>query len=484
MRKFLLPILAAALLLNTPLAKAQTIDLQFTVTNASSDTACDGELDIQCVGCSPTATFTWYDTTSGNVIGTGNHITGLCVTNTYFYGVGIEYYPGYGCMLYASVKNAVISGPTFQIKTSLQTALNDWDNNYLSTAYMKIQQVLGGIGPYWYRLYDDYTFDYLLYSDSNLTTVSNIVLDSLYDGYMEDYMLYIGDINHNQMVCLFSMLLDTAECYSCPIPLWASAQGYPTSDSTTCDGWAYATAYGGTPPYTYQFSSGATDSTETALCQGSYFVTVTDAASTVFNTTFIIGAPGTFYFSDPGSYNYIDTLYANASQNCGIDYSMPIDSFYIESAYAVSNWAYVVNWVLWQDTNVFDFTETYFIDSTGDYLFGLSVYCDARSSTFGSYSFFAGIHAETNPVITNIEDIKENNKIAVYPNPSNGNYHLTSSSKMKEYMIFDQLGRKLISKKVNSADEMINITGYGSGMYYLIVQYQDGTSGKQKLFKK
>lgn len=484
MRKYLLPILAAALLLNLQLLNAQTVDLQLTVTNASSDTACDGELDIQCVGCSPTTTFTWYDTTGVNVIGTGNHITGLCVSNTFFYGVGIEYYPGYGCMMYSLVKNAALSGPTFQMKTSLQTAINDWDSSYFATTYMKIQQVSGGIGPYWYKLYDYGNPDPdLLNSDSNLTTFSNIVLDSLYDGYMEDFELYVGD-SHNQMASIFSMLLDTGECYSCPVPLWASAQGYPTSDSVTCDGWAYANAYGGTPPYTYQFSSGATDSTESGLCQGSYILTVTDAASTVFNTTFIIGAPGTFYFSDPGSYNYIDTLYANASQNCGIDYSMPIDSFYIDSAYAVSNWAYVVDWVLWQDTNVFDFTETYFIDSTGDYLFGLSVYCDARSSTFGSYSFFTGLHADAPPVVTNIEGIKENNKISVYPNPSNGIYYLSSSSKMKEYMIFDQLGRKVISKKVNSADEMINITGYGSGMYYLIIQYQDGTYGKQKLLKK
>lgn len=478
MRKYLLTILAVALLLNLQFVNAQTVDLQFTVTNASSATSCDGEMDIQCVGCIDPVNYIWYDT-SGNIIGTGNHVSGLCVCYNYWYSVHIDDYTCKGHSMFSTMKDSTTSGTTLQMKTSLHYTDDSTSN------FMKIQYVTGGVGTYNYTLQNDSMN--VVFENYNLTAISNIVFDSLSapsdfgNGY---YTFSVNDTSQNLMGYHFTTQLDTNSCNQGPDALWASAQGYPTSDSTTCDGWAFANAYGGTPPYTYQFASGATDSTETALCQGSYILTITDAASTVFSTTFIIGAPGTFYFSAPGSYNYIDTLYANASQNCGLDYSMPIDSFYIDSAYAVSNWAYIVNWVIVQDTNVFDFTETYFIDSTGDYLFGLSVYCDARSSTFGSYSFFAGLHADTNPGITNIEDIKENNKISVYPNPSNGIYHLTSSSKMKEYMIFDQLGRKIISKKVNSADEMINITGYGSGMYYLILQYQDGTSGKQKLFKK
>lgn len=483
MRKYLLTLLAAALLLNLQLVNAQTVDLQFTVTNASSDSACDGELDIQCIGCIGTVNYTWVD--SIGIIGTGNHITGLCVSyDSDVYGVFIGDYtcPGTSIYMFSTMHGASTGGATFQMKTSLRYS-NDSTNNFI-----EIQQVSGGMSPYNYFLYSCLNNDcnITLFDDYNLTAVTNIVFDSLWNSNGTDYYtILVNDNSGNIIGYHFTTVLDTnGSCNQGANPLWVSAQGYPTSDSTTCDGWAYATAYGGTPPYNYQFDSGAADSTETALCQGSYILTVTDADSTVFSTTFIIGAPGTFYFSDPGSYNYIDTLYANASQNCGIDYSMPIDSFYIDSAYAVSNWAYVVNWVLWQDTNVFDFTETYFIDSTGDYLFGLSVYCDARSSTFGSYSFFSGLTANMPPVITNIEGVKENNKISVYPNPSNGIYHLTSSSKMKEYMIFDQLGRKVVSKNVNSADEMINITGYGSGMYYLIIQYQDGTSGKQKLLKK
>ncbi len=480
MKKHILAIIAAVLLLNIHMTKAQTVDFQFTITNASSATACDGELDIQCTGCIGPVNYTWYDTTNNyNIIGTGNHITGLCVSNSSSYLVVIDDNTCPGHEMFASMKDATISGNTFQMKTSLHYS------NYSTNNFVKIQQVSGGNSPYNYYLLATSYAD-LLFSDSNLTTVTNIEFDSLYDpnGGYNYFELVVGDISNNLIDYVFTTILDTVSCNPEPSPLWASAQGYPTSDSVNCDGWAYATAYGGTPPYTYQFSSGATDSTETGLCPGSYIVTVTDAQSAVFNTTFIVGYPGTMYFSDPGSYNYIDTLYSNAAANCGLDYTMPVDSFFIDSSYAISNWAYVVNWVILQDTNEYSFTETYYIDSTGNYLFGLSVYCEARSSSFGSFSFFSGLFADMSPVATNVAGLKENNKILVYPNPSNGVYHLSSSPKIKEYTIFDQLGRKIIQKKINSADEMINITGFDSGMYYLIVQYQDGTTGKQKLLKK
>ena len=74
-------------------------------------------------------------------------------------------------------------------------------------------------------------------------------------------------------------------------------------------------------------------------------------------------------------------------------------------------------------------------------------------------------------------------KIEASPNPSNGIYKLTSSSKMKRYVVFDQLGKKLFEKEIDSEIEWIDLSKYTSGMYYLIVNYPDGKVGKQKLLK-
>ncbi|MFY9309660.1 MAG: T9SS type A sorting domain-containing protein [Bacteroidia bacterium] len=467
--------------------KAQTIDFVFTVTNASSDTACDGEIDVQCVGCLTVPTYTWYDTSgTNNIIGTGNHIVGLCKTNNLLYIATITY-PGSACMVGCSIKNASSAGASFQLKTSLKAAPDNYDPNYFLNTFVKIVQTSGGTGPYWYKLFDSDGFtsynSTLLKSDSNLTTMSNVVFDSLNDGYLENFSIIVGDFSQNYIEYAFSMIYDTTSCNQCPIPLFASAQGFPVSDSTTCDGTAYVEVYGGTPPYTYQFSSGSTDSTASGLCSGSYIVTVTDAASNTYSTTFVIGYPGTYYYTG-GNYNYLDTLYSNAMQDCGIDYSIPIDSFYIDSSYALSNWEYVVNWTIIQDTNQFAFTETYFIDSTGYYMFGISLYCDARSSTFGSYTFFAGAMADMSQTPAGIKDATANNSVSVYPNPSNGLFNLKASSKIESYTVYDQLGRMVSTEHLITDNQIVNMSKMPDGMYYLTVRFKDGTTSRQKILKK
>jgi len=453
---------------------AQTIDIQYTITNASSSTSCDGQLDVQCAGCSAPVNYSWYDSTN-TLIGTGTHISGLC-TNQY-YLVNIS--PYNSCQPYllaGGINDATIFGATFQSKTSLH-----YGNNSVVDSLI-IQQVSGGFPPYTYGINDDTVNITTGYS---FTSISNVVLDSFPDP-NTFYTFFVGDSTYaNYVQFYFKNILDTGNfCNQNSNPLWVSAQGYPTSDSVTCDGWAYATVHGGTPPYTYHFSSGSTDTITTGLCAGSYFVTVKDADSNIFNTTFVIGYPGTFYFSDPNSFNYIDTLYSNAAMNCGLDFSIPVDSFYIDSSYAISNWAYTVNWVILQDTNTFDFSETYYIDTTGDYLFGLSVYCDARSSTFDSYNFFAGAHIDMLGVTTQVKELKKDNSVSIYPNPSNGIYNLKTSSKMKEYSIYDPLGRMVVHKRINSDYEVVNISELNNGMYYFVVQFVDNTIGRRKFIKK
>lgn len=481
MKKHLLVILAAVLLFNIRQANAQAVNFEFTITNTSSDSTCDGQLNVLCTNPIAPLTYEWH--TYQGLLSTGNNVSGLCPGNYW-----LDIYNSY-CQYYhfdVSVGSSPIAGTSFQMNATVDHSIN----SNLST--FTVNQVSGGVGSY-YAQFGNYNDSAFTYTGDSLNSISNLIFDSLNSSQNNDYYYfgvgdngyYSGNYSFNTIAFSFITSYDsTGSCNSYNNSLWVSAQGVGVTDSSLCDGYAYTEVYGGVPPYTYQFSSGSSDSTASGLCPGSYIVTVTDANSNTFSTSFVVGYPGTYYFSDGGSYAYLDTLYANAFQDCGIDYTMPIDSFYIDSSYAFSNWEYVINWVIVQDTNEFLFTETYFIDSTGYYWFGLSLYCEARSSSFGSYTFLAGAHAVGSGFPTEVKEITTDNSISVYPNPSNGIYRLKSSSQMKEYTIFDQLGRVVANKRISTENETVNLSELNNGLYYLTVRFQDGTIGRQKLVKK
>lgn len=482
MKKHLLVIITAVLFFNIRQANAQAVNFEFTITNTSSDTTYDGQLNVLCTNPIAPLTYNWYSNYQGYVVGTGNSISGLCMGNYW-----LEIVNSY-CQYYyfdVSVGSASISGTSFLMNATV----NHSTNSNLST--FTVNQVSGSTSSYSSQFWSN-NDSLPIYSGDSLNSISNLIFDSLNSSQNGDYYyFYVADSGYNygtygnSIYFYFSTYYDsTGNCTSYNNSLWVSAQGVGVTDSSLCDGYAYTEVYGGSPPYTYLFSSGSSDSTASGLCPGSYIVTVTDADSNAFSTSFVVGYPGTYYFSDGGSYAYLDTLYANALQDCGIDYTMPIDSFYIDSSYALSNWEYVINWVIVQDTNEFLFTETYFIDSTGYYWFGLSLYCEARSSSFGSYTFLAGAHADGSGFPTEVKELTTDNSISVYPNPSNGIYRLKSSSQMKEYTIFDQLGRAVVNKRLSTENETVNLSELNNGLYYLTVRFQDGTIGRQKLVKK
>jgi gliding motility-associated-like protein len=68
-----------------------------------------------------------------------------------------------------------------------------------------------------------------------------------------------------------------------------------------CDGAGFVSAFGGTLPYSFQWSSGQVGDTVFGFCAGNYFVTVSDANNCKSSTSIIITEPTPLVFSLPNS---------------------------------------------------------------------------------------------------------------------------------------------------------------------------------------
>ena len=75
--------------------------------------------------------------------------------------------------------------------------------------------------------------------------------------------------------------------------------------------------------------------------------------------------------------------------------------------------------------------------------------------------------------ITNLEEISQDEKIGVFPNPVLDVLHLKNVPENSEVKIYDQFGIVRFEKTSNSQNESINIQNWNEGVYFLVVQNQE-----------
>lgn len=78
-----------------------------------------------------------------------------------------------------------------------------------------------------------------------------------------------------------------------------------------------------------------------------------------------------------------------------------------------------------------------------------------------------------------VEEVKDENVFAVFPNPGVGNYELQitdyKSEQSTQLSIFDLSGRKVLEQKIVSPSTQINLNGFENGVYLLKAESKDGT---------
>ena len=106
----------------------------------------------------------------------------------------------------------------------------------------------------------------------------------------------------------------------------------------------------------------------------------------------------------------------------------------------------------------------------------------ALTSNITVCAIFASCDPCQNPP-TGLLNNKEN-KLNVFPNPSNGLLNISSNHEITSLTIYDVLGKKVFSQNTNNLNLRLNIEHFINGVYFLKLNFKDATSTTLKISKE
>ena len=231
-----------------------TISQPDTLTSSITDTihllcnsVCIGSATVTPVGGTPPYAYLWSDSQ------TDSTATNLCA-GTYY----ITVTDTYSCVLI--VDSITITQPDTLTAIFTDTTMIGCGGGCTGSATIT---PTGGTPPYLY-----------LWSNGQTDSTATNLCDSIYSVTVTDNNFCtttdaIVIVDTSNMVLTFTDINNV----SC---------------NGDCNGSATASVSGGTPPYSYLWTDGQTDSTATGLCAGIQYVTVTDICETIIDSVAII----------------------------------------------------------------------------------------------------------------------------------------------------------------------------------------------------
>ncbi|MBS1765727.1 MAG: T9SS type A sorting domain-containing protein [Bacteroidetes bacterium] len=232
-----------------------------------------------------------------------------------------------------------------------------------------------------------------------------------------------------------------------PFPITIGNNMLPVSCTGDCDGFLRALPSGGTPAYTYQWSTGTTFDSVVNLCAGTYTVTITDANQCTSSATYTLSNPSPISISFNVTNASCPTCNDGAVTATASGGTPPYDYLYTA-------------------LSLFDSTATNLL--SGYYELCVQdlhncLHCD---------SVFIDISTGLNVLSSSVDDIR------IYPNPFTDYAYVKISSAnnfTSQLKIYDVTGREIkmpvqqISKSDNDQLYRIDNNGLKPGLYYIRV---------------
>lgn len=221
------------------------------------------------------------------------------------------------------------------------------------------------------------------------------------------------------------------------------------------DGAIDITVAGGTQPYTFLWSNGATTEDLTGLSAGNYDVTVTDDNGCSFTQSFTLNTVGSFV-------DVTDTIIGHAScPTC--------DDGFIDLTLPTAGEPYTYQW----STGAMSQDITFLLPGT---------YTVTITNSFGCTT------TETYEVldVTGLEDLSKFD-LLVYPNPSQGIFEVqfahagTNDLSLKVTDATGRLVRDLGTLQGDEGTLQVNLRGHKTGMYFLVIESDTRTVHVERL---
>jgi hypothetical protein len=251
------------------------------------------------------------------------------------------------------------------------------------------------------------------------------------------------------------------------------------STSTSCDGSAVAFVSGGTAPYTYSWTQGATTSAINNLCVGTYQVCVGDANGCVTCDNAIIGdasaMDSVLVFNNtpfPGGV-VTAVLAADSIEDCTLNYQN-IASGSVTNSVVIGTDSLLVTWTLLDSTgNVAGtYNVVYNIPNAANGIYGLTlvVYCSQKAMNYNTIVINDQVMLGANGV----EGLDESEIIVINPFDDKLEIRFSSASS-GTIQLMNLAGQKVLSSAYSTSDNIIlNTENLSHGSYIVSIINENG----------
>jgi hypothetical protein len=300
--------------------------------------------------------------------------------------------------------------------------------------------------------------------------IQNPVYNYQTDGLYNVCLYTSSDSGCSAHQCIGLYVPDSGNISSCQLTVSSNVSHVSVINGS--DGYIDLTVTGGTPPYTYAWSNGATTQDLYNLSPGVYSVAISSTPACPAHTyTFAILQP-----FDSGNI-IVDTLFAPVIDTC---LNFVIDSFYIGGITIQGN-SVTVHWVFMGGGATASLYTTYTYTYFGSQVIILSVNCGAKNIThYTSYIYLSQAYG--------MAENTEVPEISLYPNPASDFLNITLSKPYQNSVslkIFSITGQQVYDRSVsgNTSQVGINVSNLSSGVYFVKIDSGNGKPVVKKFLK-